>query len=324
MNRPHPPGPEEASLRRDPSRGQSLTTLDCVTAVIPHYGNPGPTLELVAALKRQEGQGFVSIVVSDDASPTPFDNVEGVEVIRRARNGGFGSAVNSGMQRVKTDLVLVLNSDLEIGTTFVVDLLTAAEPWQPAVVSPQILGRNGKPQGVGRHFTTTSHQVVEWLTPLARFRHLPALREAVGHDTRCSDGKIVPVDWVIGAAMLIPVPEFRAAGGFDEQFFMNAEEVDLQRRLRELGIPSVFAGTVTSIHEGGGSSDPARRRQWLIDARLTFARKWGGERPLRAALTAASIANYAFNIARQAAGRDVNAVSTLRSELGFLNHGMQP
>ncbi|MET3708952.1 N-acetylglucosaminyl-diphospho-decaprenol L-rhamnosyltransferase [Arthrobacter sp. UYEF6] len=219
------------------------------------------------------------------------------------------------------DLALVLNSDLEISSTFVDEILAAAQPWLPAVVSPQVLGHDGTGQWVGRHFPTTGHQVVEWLSPLARFRHKKALHEAVGHDTRCATGSVVPVDWVVGAAMLIPLEQFRAVDGFDEGFFMNSEEVDLQRRLREIGVPSVFLGTVSVTHEGGGSSDPERRRHWLVDSRLRYANKWGNPRTLRFALRAASIANLLVNAGRQAAGREVDALGTFKQELSYLGRG---
>jgi N-acetylglucosaminyl-diphospho-decaprenol L-rhamnosyltransferase len=289
-----------------------------VSAVIPHYGAPAQTLALVRSLQTQESVRPARIIVSDDASPVPFPDTEDVLVVRRCSNGGFGSAVNSGLKNVETEFALVLNSDLEIGSTFVADLLAAALPWQPAVVSPQVRGRSGEPQWVGRHFPTVGHQAVEWLTPLARHRHRPLLHEAVGHDTRCSDGVSIPVDWLVGAALLIPVKEFRAVGGFDERFFMNCEEVDLQRRLRALGVLSVFAGGVEVIHDGGGSSDPAARRQWLVESRLAYASKWGGEVRLRSALLAASAVNLAANAIRQAAGRDVRAAATFRQEVGYL------
>lgn len=289
-----------------------------VSAVIPHYGEPAPTLALVRSLQTQESVRPAGIIVSDDASPVPFPDTEDVLVVRRCSNGGFGSAVNSGLEQVETEFVLVLNSDLEIGPTFVGDLLAAALPWQPAVVSPQVRGRDGEPQWVGRHFPTVGHQAIEWLSPLARHRHRPLLHEAVGHDTRCADGVSIPVDWLMGAALLIPVKEFRAVGGFDERFFMNCEEVDLQRRLRARGVLSVFAGGVEVIHEGGGSSDPEARRQWLVESRLAYARKWGGELWLRSALLGASAANFAVNAIRQAAGREIRAAGTFRQEIGYL------
>jgi N-acetylglucosaminyl-diphospho-decaprenol L-rhamnosyltransferase len=298
-----------------------------VSIVIPHYGRPEPAIGLVNALKKQRSvklgdlRSVQQIIVVDDQSPFPFPETEGVQVVRREQNGGFGSAVNSGIAAADHELALVLNSDLEISPTFVDEILTAAQPWQPAVVSPQVLGHDGTGQWVGRHFPTTTHQVVEWLSPLARFRNKNALHEAVGHDTRCVTGSVVLVDWVVGAAMLIPLEQFGEVGGFDEGFFMNSEEVDLQRRLREIAVPSVFLGTVTVTHEGGGSSDPDRRRQWIVTSRLRYASKWGSPTTLRLALTAASMANLIVNAVRQTAGRQIDALGTFRQELGYLERG---
>lgn len=285
-----------------------------MTVVIPHYGDPAPTKALADAMRDQAE----SILVVDDASPLACGQIQGARVVRRKTNGGFGSAVNTGMVEVDTELALVLNSDLQVGPTFVSDLLRAAEPWQPAIVSPQVHKLDGRPEWVGRHFPTISHQAVEWLTPLARWRHLPALHEAMGHDTRVADGEVTPVDWVIGAAMLIPVREFREVGGFNERYFMNAEEVDLQRRLRAIGVPSVVVATVTVVHEGGGSSDPERRRQWLVDSRLEYARTWGGVHRLQGALVAASTVNLCVNASRRALGRQVQPIGILREELRLI------
>ena len=41
-----------------------------VTVVIPHYGDPAPTLALVDRLLTDPGDALAAVVVSDDASPT--------------------------------------------------------------------------------------------------------------------------------------------------------------------------------------------------------------------------------------------------------------
>jgi N-acetylglucosaminyl-diphospho-decaprenol L-rhamnosyltransferase len=257
-------------------------------------------------------------VVVDDHSPEPFPDVPGTEVLRRAFNGGFGAAVNTGVERARHPLLLILNSDVSMAPSFVDDLVAVAEPWMPAVVGPLVVDREGAPSWSARHFPTTRHHVVEWLTPLARFRHHRLLHEGVGHDTRALPGEVLPVDWLVGAALLLPTEAFLAVGGFDEGYFMNSEEVDLQRRLRGLGIPSVFAGTLTLTHTGGGSSDPARRREWLVRSRLRYADLWGGRRRLVTGLTAATAVNAVANTGRRMAGRQVRPVATAREELRLI------
>lgn len=292
-----------------------------VSVVIPHHGDPGPTLALVASLLESSAPP-TQVIVADDASPVPFPETEGVEVVRRADNGGFGAAVNSGAAVATGELLLILNSDLMVAPTFVADLVAAAAPWQPAVVGPALLDLAGDPTNSARHFPTVMHQSTEWLTPLARFRDRPALREAVGHDTRAVPGAVLSVDWLVGAALLLPRDVFVDVGGFDEGYFMNSEEVDLQRRLRARGIPSVFVGTVSVTHEGGGSSDPALRRRWLVDSRFRYAARWGGERRLRAALTGATAINLAANATRRLIGNnDVQPWRTATHEWSLIWRG---
>lgn len=301
-----------------------MSTRKTVSVVIPHYGEPEPTLDRVRELLRDPSPRMAMIVVSDDCSPTPFP-AEAISdprliVTRRPSNGGFGAAVNYGLRLVRTPWALVLNSDAEFSGEQIGELLDRADTWFPAVASPRVVGLDGVTQWTARHFPTIGHQVTEWLSPLARFRHLPRLHEWVGHDYATEQSaSTTPTDWVFGAVMLLPVEHVRRAGGFDESFHMNAEEVDLQLRLRREGIPSVFIPEVHSVHEGGGSSDSDRRRTWLVTARRNYARKWGTPVALDAGLTAATFANFFVNAIRQMAGRDLSALDTLRQEFRLIS-----
>ncbi|MCW2834718.1 MAG: glycosyltransferase family 2 protein [Nocardioides sp.] len=287
-----------------------------VSIVIPHYGDPAPALALIAQLRAADTRVPVQIIVSDDASPMAFPATEGVEVIRRRTNGGFGSAVNTGVTLARQELLLILNSDLEIPPDFVDRMVQASAKYPRAVLSPQVVGHDGAFGWPGRDFPRVRHYATEWLTPLARWRDTKAWHRAVGHDVHASS-RDSPVDWVIGAAMLLPVGEFRAVSGFDERFFMNAEEVDLQRRLRDKGVRAIALATPVVVHTGGGSSPSGKRREWLVEARFLYARKWGGERRLRSALTACSVANFAVNCVRRARGSSVAPLVTLRCELAL-------
>ncbi|MDO5534753.1 MAG: glycosyltransferase family 2 protein [Propionibacteriaceae bacterium] len=282
--------------------------------VIPHYGDPQPTLTLIESLLPQLGTAW-EIIVADDHSPQPFPEAHGVRVVRRDANGGFGKNCNTGAAEARGELLLFLNSDLEVGPTFLADLVAAAAPWQPCVAGPRMLDHAGRDSFSARHFPKPSHQIVEWLVPLAGLRHLPALHTAVGHDMDAHRAtSALPVDWLVGAVLLLPRAEFDAVGGFDERFFMNAEEIDLQRRLRDRGIPRVFLPTVTVTHEGGGSSASERRRQWLVDGRWRYAGKWGGTRRLKAGLSAATLVNLLWGLARRVAGRPIHPWADARTE----------
>jgi GT2 family glycosyltransferase len=311
-------------------------------AIVPVYGEIAPVLPLLelligTAVPAEERPARVVLV--DDASPTPVpaeELPEGVELVRRPANGGFGAAVNTGLAALAEgqtgeadgaarasaiEHALVLNSDLRIPPGFCAALLTHAQPWMPAVVGCRSVGEDGASGYAARYFPTASHQVVEWLVPLASQRHRDALHRAVGHDLEAERGTgMMPVDWVSGAVLLLPLAEVLAAGGFDEGYFMYTEEVDLQLRLRREGIPSLLDADLEVHHLGGGSSGgEARRRRWLVGARMRYARKHGNVHLLRAGMTAATAANLVWNTGRRAAGRDVAPLAVAREELDLIH-----
>lgn len=281
-----------------------------LSIVIPHYGDPALAAALVHRLRSQTTEIPLQIIVSDDASPTAYPAQDGVDVVRRERNGGFGSAVNTGAALASHPLLLILNSDLEIDDRFIDDLLDAAQPWMPAIVSPATRMPSGRRVHVGRRFPTIATQVFAELTPLARWRRTPLWHQLAGHHPGTDSSDIVLCDWLLGAVLLLPTDLFRELGGFDERFHMNSEEVDLQRRARDLGVPSVYVGTVEALHDGGGSSDDGRRDTWLLEGQWRYAEKWHGRgraQTLQAAHLAVATMNYGWNLMRSALGRSANA-----------------
>lgn len=298
-----------------------------IGVVIPVHGEIEPVRRLLDSLigaSVPEADTPAQIVVVDDASPTPLDGAglpSGVELIRRERNGGFGAAVNTGLGALTTPYAVVLNSDLELPAHFLRDLITHAEPVQPAVVGCRNQSPDGASGYAARYFPTIRHQVIEWLVPLASLRDRDALHRAVGHDLAAERGRgMVPVDWVSGAMLLLPLEQVRAVGGFDEGYFMYTEEVDLQLRLARRGVPRYLDADLVVTHVGGGSSGgEARRRRWLVGARMRYARKHGNVHLLRAGMTAASIVNLVWNTGRRLAGRAVDPLAVAREELWLIH-----
>lgn len=293
--------------------------------VVPVHGEVDPVLPLLRSVV--EDPAVRRVVVVDDASPCRWDEdamPPGVHLLRREVNGGFGAAVNSGLAALAAEPgighALVLNSDLTIPAGFARALLEHTAPWMPAVAGCRILGLDGGSAYSARRFPTIGHQVVEWLVPLASHRHRDLLHRAVGHDVRADRSHgVLPVDWVSGAVLLLPLPEVLGVGGFDEGYFMYTEEVDLQLRLRRREIPSVLDADLRAVHTGGGSAGgESRRRQWLVGARMRYARKHGHVHLLRTCLVAASVVNLVWNTGRRVTGRDVRPLAVAAEEFDLV------
>jgi len=86
------------------------------------------------------------------------------------------------------------------------------------------------------------------------------------------------VDFVTGCFLLIRRELWDRLGGFDERFFMYAEEADLCWRARLIGARPLFTPDATIIHHGGGSETArASKIEKLFAGRATFIDKhWAG------------------------------------------------
>lgn len=274
-----------------------------VSVVVAHYGDPAPTRSVVSDLMKQQTDRPLEIVVVDDASPRALGGLPGAaRIVRRESNGGYGSAVNTGASVSSMPLLLILNSDLALAPDFIERFVVAASPHLPCVAGPATQ-EAGSYLVTGRRFPRLWRHVVEGLQPLHRWSERDWYQRLIGRDLRCGTNDIVvDVDWVQGSALLLPRASFAAVSGFDERFFMYSEEVDLQRRLHDLGVPSVFIGTVAVEHAGGTSTDSGNRTAWLVRSQLTYAEKWSSARALRVALIGVACVNLAFNLGRRVAG----------------------
>ena len=90
----------------------------------------------------------------------------------------------------------------------------------------------------------------------------------------------VEVETVSGACMLVPKPIFLGVGGFSEEYFMYAEDMDLCYRIVKSGFRNYYCGDATMIHHGGRSSSRQTVSQWAthmkVRAMVMLLRKMRG------------------------------------------------
>jgi len=198
------------------------------------------------------------------------DNASGddtVEVARRHawvtttaldENLGFARANNVAMDRARGRAVLVLNPDTVVPPGALRACLD--ELWRdPAVglLSPRLIDREGRlDRRCHRGFPTLWSSFCYFTTLDRVFRGARSQRYTMGHlpETEAAD-----VEAVSGAFMLMPRDAMVAVGGFDEQFFMYAEDIDLSLRFIEHGYRVRYWPGVDVVHVGAGSNVAGQR-----------------------------------------------------------------
>ena len=87
-----------------------------------------------------------------------------------------------------------------------------------------------------------------------------------------------PVDFVLGAAMLVRATAIQQVGLLDEGYFMYCEEMDLQRRLQAAGWSIACVPTALVIHHAGASTSQFQGAMQvaLWRSRLKYFRRYHG------------------------------------------------
>jgi N-acetylglucosaminyl-diphospho-decaprenol L-rhamnosyltransferase len=77
-------------------------------------------------------------------------------------------------------------------------------------------------------------------------------------------GAAADVDWIAGTHFLVRREAWDEIGGFDEQFFMFMEDVDICWRLHEAGWRVRYEPATTIVHEVSSSTDQTPYRMIAV------------------------------------------------------------
>ena len=229
-----------------------------LTVVFINYNSARLVDRALASLRDAEPMLHVETLVVDNASR---DKAELAAVCRRrkarllvlGRNSGYGSAFNRGYRHASGRYVAVANPDLVFSQPAMTALVRFMDEHPEAgAVSPQLRYPDGSPQPSARRLPRLRYVLAGRRSPLSRL--LPRYRPA--RDFLYADAHLatepVEVEAVIGTLVTFRRPAIDRVAGFDERFFMYAEDMDICRRLRQSGWKVFLDPRVTVEHFYGG------------------------------------------------------------------------
>jgi O-antigen biosynthesis protein len=252
-----------------------------VSVIIVNYKVPQSLRQALHSLSEAAGYGETEVIVVDNASNDGSETLvkrefPEVKWLQLKHNIGFGKACNVGAKNAEGDYLLLLNPDTIVTHTTVSSAIAfmRAHP-EAGLLGPKLLNPDGTLQrGCRRGFPT----------PESAFYHFSGLSRLFPNSKRFGHYNLTyldpdlscQVDAVSGCFMFIRRKLFEELGGFDEQFFMYGEDLDLCRRVGEHGMQVWYNPEIRVVHLKGRSS--AKRaiqsRIAFYEAMIIYSRKY--------------------------------------------------
>lgn len=218
-----------------------------VSVIIVNYNTATLTKQCIDSIFKYTEGVTIEVLIIDNASSDDSKNVlkgdERVIFIENSKNVGFGQANNIGFQYAKGKYVFCLNSDTILTGNVIQSLFMFAESHKSftigvlGVILKDVYGNDNGPFSFFRR-------------PLAIKDYSSRIND-IYIETR--EKGFSKVDYISGADMFIPSSVINNIGGFDSDFFMYFEEIDLQLRMNEKGYNCYLINNEDIIHLDGGS-----------------------------------------------------------------------
>jgi GT2 family glycosyltransferase len=268
---------------RDLTRPRTAEEID-LSIIIVNWNSMNYLRECLASIYGNCGGASFEVIVVDNASPKrDIDELPGefpaVILLKSAVNLGFAGANNLGFSHSNGEYVLFLNPDTRIlGSAIQTILVHARELPRAGIVGCKLLNTDGSIQtSCIQKFPTILNQVLD-----VEFLQLRWPRLSLWGIAPLFADKPAPaeVEVISGACMLVSREVFRRVGGFSEDYFMYAEDLDLCYKVIKANCVNYYVGDAEVIHHGGKSSGQREANEWATQMKfrsiLRFCEKTRG------------------------------------------------
>ncbi len=182
---------------------------------------------------------------TDDSCKMLRQNFPKIILIENKENVGFSKANNQGVARASGDYICILNPDTVVAEDTFTELLNFANSKNNlGIVGCKLI------DGIGEYLPESKRNVPE--VKIAREKILGNSKNYYANHIK--ENEIAKVDILVGAFMFMKRDVFVELKGFDEDYFMYGEDIDISYRALNNGYDNYYYGKSTIIHFKGEST----------------------------------------------------------------------
>ena len=192
---------------------------------------------------------------TDDSCTFLCENYPEINQVVLKQNYGFAKGYNEGLKQIDADLYCLLNNDVAPTENWLPPIITAFEKTTLAIAQPKIVSLH-QPERFD-YAGAAGGFIDRFGFPYCRgrlFDHLETDQQQYT-TSKCF--------WASGASFFIRSSTWKTLGGFDEDFFMHQEEIDLCWRAFNKGFTTQCITTSTVHHLGAASLKPSPQKTYF-------------------------------------------------------------
>jgi len=184
---------------------------------------------------------------NDDSINYIKANFPEVSVVKHSKNYGFSKGYNKVLlKNVSEDYFVIMNNDVMVTKKWLDPILELIQKKEIGIIQPKIM--NSTKTSLFDYAGAAGGFIDILGIPFCRGRIMNYIEKDVGQYQKNEN-----IFWASGCCFMIERELFQKLNGFDEDFFMHQEEIDLCWRAQSLNKKSYYCAQSTIYHHGGGT-----------------------------------------------------------------------
>jgi len=241
-----------------------------LSVILVNYNDHLHLQDCLQSIQKEGRQVDLEVILVDNASTDGSQVLvkeffPRIRLIQNRENYGFSKANNIGFKASTGDFILFLNTDTTLESGTLKTLLDWMRSTSAAGASgPVLFGKDKTFQvSFGKKRGFFSEMALKLILNTIYRRRISRMKT------------IQEVDWISGACLLVRRKAFEQTQGFDENFFLYYEDIDLCYRIKKDGWKTAVVPQARVFHEGGASTSSLslKSRYFYRESQIYFYRK---------------------------------------------------